>query len=69
MPTFNGERLKQLREERFWMQKELAKKLGVNKTQICRWERGVIPSPEYFRKLCKVFKVPRETFLLEEVAK
>jgi DNA-binding XRE family transcriptional regulator len=51
-------KLKQLREESFLTQAELAEKIGSTEHTISNWERGKQkPTFKYIRKLAKVLKV------------
>ena len=47
-----GTRLKELRKQRGWTQKELAQKIGVNFPQINKYESGLNAPP--FEKLIKL---------------
>ena len=38
-----GKRIMQLREARDWSQAELARRVGVERTTLLRWERGATP--------------------------
>jgi transcriptional regulator with XRE-family HTH domain len=51
-----NERLKQLRLEREWFQRDLAKKIGVGRTTIGRYEAGEIsPDIEKLIELSNIF--------------
>ena len=61
-----GQRIKQLREQKGWYQKELAKKLGVSPDAVSMWETGLRdPRSHHRRKLCQVFGIT-ESELFEE---
>ncbi len=50
--------IRQLREERDWSQLDLAIRLGVNPSNITRWERGVaVPRRRNLSSLASVFGV------------
>lgn len=50
--------LKDYRMEKGWSQSELARRIGVNKSTIHRWEKDLqIPKPENFNKLVAIIKV------------
>lgn len=38
-----GKRITQLREARDWSQAELARRVGVERTTLLRWEKGTLP--------------------------
>lgn len=51
-------KLKQLREENFLTQAELAEKIGCVEHTVSNWERGKQrPTFKYIRKLAKILKV------------
>lgn len=53
-----GERLRQLREQRFLSQRDLAKAVGIEVAQISRYERGLyMPSAETLVDLARVLRV------------
>jgi len=53
-----GERIKLLREEKRWSQKELAAKLDLKQSAISAWETGLNgPNPKQRQKLCEVFGI------------
>lgn len=59
-------RLRYERMRRGWLQKEVAKKIGVSKVTVNRWESGaVFPQPLYCRKLCKLFGLDFEELFPE----
>ncbi len=50
--------VRQLREERGWSQRELATRLGVDRSVVSTWERGVyLPLPRTWQRLAEVFGV------------
>ena len=59
-----GERLFELRDERGWTQKELAKLSGVSHTTIVHLETGQIGKPRMptLRRLAKAFGMSVEEF-------
>ena len=53
-----GDIIKKLREERNWLQKDLADFLGFRNTTISEWERGKTePDINTLKKLTKLFNV------------
>lgn len=53
-----GQRIKELREQRNWNEKELAGKIKVTQQAVNNWERGANgPRPTSCKKLCEVFKI------------
>jgi len=57
MAEFN-ERLKELRTEKGWLQKDLAEMLFVNSRTISNWENKTRePDIETIKKLAKIFDV------------
>lgn len=58
----NTKELQQLRTGKGMTQTELAKKIGVDQSQVSRWERGVQPIPVWVEKLIEcLFNEKRET--------
>lgn len=56
--TFNGSKLRELREGKLWTRIFLAKKLGVSSPQIGRWESNqAVPRGETVKKMSHVFGV------------
>ncbi len=50
--------IRQLREERGWLQLDMAQRLGVSASSISLWERGlVMPSPLHQAVLARLFGV------------
>ena len=50
--------IRQLREERSLLQKELAKKIGVSKATVSGWEQGVrSPNSTQRKKICALFGI------------
>ncbi len=50
--------IRQLREERGWSQRELAKRQGVDRSVVSTWERGVYrPRPRTWQRLADVVGV------------
>lgn len=61
-----GQRIKELRTEKGWTQKELAKQVGVSQKAIDYWERNVNePKIGYFIALLKVFDISYDEFFEE----
>mgnify|MGYP002674469943 CR=1 FL=1 len=57
-------RIRQLREEHYMTQEELANKLDVNKQTISQYERGVRnPDFEKLENLCDIFNVSSDYLL------
>ena len=53
--------IRQLRQERGWSQRELARRLRVPPATVFRWElRGQVPTPKYQQALADLFGVPVE---------
>lgn len=53
-----GERIRQLRKERNWNQKELAKRIGITPDAVSTWETGIRdPRPAQRQKLAKAFGI------------
>ena len=59
--------IRELREERFWTQYELANKLGIRAETVSTWERGIVrPQGRHIRAIAEVFGVsPMEIELPE----
>lgn len=52
------DRIRQLREEKNLLQKELAKKIGVSKPTVSAWEQGTrSPNSTQRKKLCSIFGI------------
>lgn len=48
--------LRKAREERAWLQKDLADQIGTTPVNISRWENGeTFPSPYFRQRMCEVF--------------
>lgn len=53
-----GKFIRKLREEKGFTQDELANMLGVDRTFVSRWERGItLPDVIYLKELAKVFNI------------
>lgn len=52
-----GNQIKELRDTLDLTQEEFGERLGVSKSQICQWERGVLPSTSTLLKLSKEFGI------------
>ena len=60
-----GARLKELRQKRHWIQKEVAAKLGIRDTHYCKYETGVYAPPiDKAIKLAELFGVSLDYLLL-----
>jgi transcriptional regulator with XRE-family HTH domain len=64
---FNGQQLRKLRIQKGMnKQQDLADSMGVSQNSISRWESGLSdPEPDLIEKLCKIFKVQRESLYIE----
>lgn len=63
-PTIYAERLHQLRKERKISQEELGRLLGVQKTAIYKYEKGLTSIPQNkIAKICDIFGVPADYLL------
>lgn len=63
----NGERIRELREDRGWSQFQLSRKTGWSRSAIASWERGV-NKPRDFQAvldLANVFKVHPQVLMRE----
>ena len=59
-----GERVQQLRWERDWSQNKLASKIGIDQTNIGKYENdGRLPTLPIFKKLCTAFELSTDEFL------
>ncbi len=59
--------IRQLREERDWSQLDLTIRLGVNSSNITRWERGLaVPRHRNLSSLASVFGVGVQDIALVE---
>ena len=69
MPRMDGERLRELREERFLSHRELAQAAGVSPTTVLTLERneGVEPQRRTIRKLAKALGVDPHELVKPEV--
>jgi transcriptional regulator with XRE-family HTH domain len=62
-----GERIKELRKEKGWLQEELADKIGTDARQISRYENGrITPSTEAIVKLAEAFDVSIDYLLIDK---
>lgn len=65
---FNRELLRDLREARGWTMDDLAQKLGVNCSQVVRWEGGTQkPRLHHLSQLAKIFNVSHTKFIIKLV--
>lgn len=55
--------LKQLREESGYSQESLAKKLGISRQTLLKYESGGIPCVEIIKKTAQIFEVPYECLI------
>lgn len=61
-------RLKELRMERNWTQGQLAKKVGVTRTAVVKWESGkAYPTAEKLIELARIFKCQVDYLLCDKV--
>ena len=59
-----GEKIRQLRRQKNWTQKDLAELLGVDKSTISQYETYMrTPSYKILVKLCYIFQVSADFFL------
>lgn len=59
-----GKKIKELRKEAGFTQKQLAKMLNKSETGFASWEQGLSePSVHDLRLLCKIFKVSADDLL------
>lgn len=64
-----GEKIRILREKYEWTQDELGKKIGLDKKQICRYEKNVVtPSIYRIRDIAKALGVTVDYLLSEDLA-
>lgn len=46
-------------------QKDVARKMKLNKQTICNWEKGkVIPKPAQLEMMCKIYNIPADNIFL-----
>ncbi|MDD6217587.1 MAG: helix-turn-helix transcriptional regulator [Roseburia sp.] len=46
-------------------QKDVARKMKLNKQTICNWETGkVIPKPAQLEMMCKIYNIPADNIFL-----
>ena len=65
--TFNGSKLKALREAKPWTRLDLAKRLGVSDPQVGRWELGLAtPRQAMIKRICKTFGIAVSELVVEE---
>jgi transcriptional regulator with XRE-family HTH domain len=58
-----GYKIKELRRQKGWLQREFADKLGVNQQTVSGWENGVIePTISKLKKIADVFGVKVDYF-------
>lgn len=57
-----AEKLVELRTSKGWNQEELAKRTGISRVMISRYENGTIPYKTNLRKLLKAFNLPLDYF-------
>ena len=69
-PRTIGERIRYLRMKRGLRQDELAESLGVYKTAVCQWEKGLTrPRPEHIVPLLRILEAPSLTAALRKPEK
>lgn len=62
-----GDKIRLLRAEMNWSQKEVAEKIGADQAQISQYERGdSIPSIGLLKRIANVFNVTTDYLLFEE---
>ncbi len=62
--TWRIDRLRILREERGWSQRELGRRAGIAETLIAKFERNLSsPSPDALRQLAEALKVSADYLL------
>ena len=62
-----GDKIRLLRAEMDWSQRELAEKIGADQAQISQYERGEsIPSIGLLKRLVNVFNVTTDYLLFDE---
>lgn len=62
-----GDKIRLLRAEMDWSQRELADKIGADQAQISQYERGEsIPSIGLLKRIANVFNVTTDYLLFEE---
>jgi transcriptional regulator with XRE-family HTH domain len=62
-----GQRIKNLRQKKNWTQKDLGEKVGINWTNITRYEKDKIkPSVKMLRKFADAFEVPVDKLVYDE---
>lgn len=62
-----GQRIKNLRQKKNWTQKELGEKVGINWTNITRYEKDKIkPSVKMLRKFADALEVPADKLVYDE---
>lgn len=65
--TFNGSKLKQLREAKLWSRLAFSKRLKVSDPQIGRWESGAAsPRGDMAKKVARVLGVAVSELFSEE---
>ena len=49
------------------LQSDVARALGVDRSTICKWERGITsPTATQFVELCRLFKIPMDLIFLPD---
>ena len=67
MPRINGEKLRELRDERYLSHRELAKLAGVSPTTVLNLERGgAEPQRRTIRKLAAALDVTPDKLVIGE---
>lgn len=62
-----GEKIKELRERANMTQTELAENIGVSKSMVSAYEKGIRnPSFKVLNQLCDIFQVPESLFFDEQ---
>jgi transcriptional regulator with XRE-family HTH domain len=62
-----GQRIKSLRQKKNWTQKDLGERLGINWTNITRYEKDKIkPSMKMLKKFADAFEIPADKLVYDE---
>jgi transcriptional regulator with XRE-family HTH domain len=62
-----GQRIKELRRKKNWTQKDLGARIGINWTNITRYEKDKIkPSVKMLRKFADAFEIPVDKIIYDE---
>jgi transcriptional regulator with XRE-family HTH domain len=62
-----GQRIKKLRQEKRWTQKDLSEKSGINWTNITKYETDRLnPTAKVLKKFAEAFEIPADKLLYDE---